>query len=189
MNMKADTILNPTVTSGTMRITIPRYGSTGMKIYPLISVTTDGWNMTSPKKPGISNRMKATGSDSRLSMTHPLCGTSNKLIRKNIFERKESLINEYKKTSFGNPSYKKGDLVIFKFSRTVHGENGPVNEDREIIGALEIIDAYGTFEQEEEASYDIYVQKENALYKHVVESAVVRKVRAALPEERMRWMY
>lgn len=68
----------------------------------------------------------------------------------------------------GNPKYKKDDLVKFKI--TYHD-----GKEYELEGKVEIIDRYGTFEQNEEVSYDILVEKvpwngEPCLIKHIVES-------------------
>ena len=40
------------------------------------------------------------------------------------------------------------------------------------VGTVEIIDAYGTFFQSEEPSYDVLVKEENCLYKHIRESNI-----------------
>ena len=42
-------------------------------------------------------------------------------------------------------------------------------------GTVWVVDAYGTMEQDEEASYDIWVEveEERCLYKHVRESKVI----------------
>ena len=44
--------------------------------------------------------------------------------------------------------------------------------DEKLVGVIEIIDSYGTFFQQEEVSYDIYVKSNNTLYKHIKESKV-----------------
>ena len=61
----------------------------------------------------------------------------------------------------GSPRYQYDDIVQF------------TNFDTVKTGNIAIIDAYGTFEQNEEPSYDIYVEEENCLYKHVRESWIV----------------
>lgn len=58
----------------------------------------------------------------------------------------------------GKPKYSRGQTVEFEI-------NG-----RTVKGKVEIIDAHGTFEQNEEVSYDIYSEEENMLYKHIRES-------------------
>ena len=63
----------------------------------------------------------------------------------------------------GLPKYKRGDIVFFKFF------------DKEVKGVVEIVDAYGTFEDDTDASYDIYVEDENTLYKHIRERSVYQK--------------
>ena len=63
-------------------------------------------------------------------------------------------------THLGYPKYKYKDTVSF------------LVEGKLKIGYVEYIDAWGTFEQAEEPSYDIYVASENCLYKHFRESKV-----------------
>ncbi|MGN0650676.1 MAG: hypothetical protein ACI4KM_09595 [Oscillospiraceae bacterium] len=62
----------------------------------------------------------------------------------------------------GKPKYKLGERVKFKC-------NGAW-----LVGVVEIIDSYGTFEQNEEVSYDILseLNGEPCLYKHIRESGV-----------------
>ena len=61
----------------------------------------------------------------------------------------------------GHPLFKLGDTVTFKW------DNGTKT------GTIAIIDKYGTFEQNNEVSYDILVENENTLYKHIVESLIL----------------
>lgn len=63
----------------------------------------------------------------------------------------------------GRPRYRYGDMVLF------------CGSDAEKVGKISIIDAYGTFEQREEPSYDIFVEEDNCLYKHISESEIVGK--------------
>lgn len=42
----------------------------------------------------------------------------------------------------------------------------------EKIGSIEIIDRYGTFFDPSDVSYDILVEAENCLYKHITEKLV-----------------
>ena len=65
------------------------------------------------------------------------------------------------------PKYEKGDVVRFQFSSNMDA----------LEGMIEIVDRYGTFEQNEEPSYDIYRFENNTLYKHVRESTVTEFVR------------
>lgn len=60
----------------------------------------------------------------------------------------------------GKPKYTYDDEVKF------------VIDGKEVCGKIAIIDAYGTFEQNEEVSYDIFVESENTLYKHIRESSL-----------------
>lgn len=67
----------------------------------------------------------------------------------------------------GYPKYAKGENVGFIFDKGA----GSIKECQ---GSIYLIDAYGTFEQNEEASYDIISMNEGekCLYKHVRESSV-----------------
>lgn len=69
----------------------------------------------------------------------------------------------------GKPKYKKGDIVKFAFRKP--------DKEIERVGYVYIVDAWGTFDQAEEPSYDIMVETDDCLYKHVRESSVtlVRK--------------
>lgn len=58
------------------------------------------------------------------------------------------------------PKFKRNDMVVFKIG------------DDEKCGMIQIVDAYGTFEQEDEPSYDICVEEENCIYKHIRETAI-----------------
>ena len=66
----------------------------------------------------------------------------------------------------GKPRFKREDLVTFTFN--IEGEI------QKIDGVIYIVDAYGTFEQNEEPSYDIEAlyRGEVTLFKHVRESEV-----------------
>ena len=71
--------------------------------------------------------------------------------------------------------YKKGDVVKFEFG-----------EDEDILeGEIRIIDKYGTFEQNEEPSYDIYRLENNTLYKHIRQSSVIEVVKHKEKENAM----
>ena len=39
-----------------------------------------------------------------------------------------------------------------------------------------MVDAYRTFEQSVEPSYDVFVEEDNCLYKHICESDIIKKV-------------
>lgn len=58
------------------------------------------------------------------------------------------------------PKYNYGDIVRFK-------NNGEIK-----FGKIEIIDSNGTYFQKEEPSYDIMVNDEQCLYKHIRESFI-----------------
>lgn len=57
----------------------------------------------------------------------------------------------------GYPKYKRGDIVSF------------IIDGRKITGYIEIVDAFGTFGDSSDVSYDIMVESENTLYKHIKE--------------------
>lgn len=69
------------------------------------------------------------------------------------------------------PKYKYGDVVSFFI--VMPGET----EKTQFEGYVYIVDRYGTFEQNEEPSYDIFVPHMNTLFKHFREHLVefVRK--------------
>lgn len=56
-------------------------------------------------------------------------------------------------------------------------------------GYIEIVDAYGTFEQKEEPSYDIMVYPDDCLYKHVRESMIECALEETDPGVRGRLVY
>lgn len=58
----------------------------------------------------------------------------------------------------GKPKYKIGDDVSF----TLENDNKK--------GEIYIVDKYGTFEDDSDVSYDIFVKSDNVLYKHVKET-------------------
>ena len=73
----------------------------------------------------------------------------------------------------GNPKYKIDDIVTFELLD---------NDDKKyrVTGYVYIVDAYGTFEQNEEPSYDVMVEhsimdNKPCLYKHVRESYIVEE--------------
>ena len=66
----------------------------------------------------------------------------------------------------GKPKYQRNDVVSFEI------------DGKQRSGFVYIVDAYGTFFQTEEASYDVMVEEENGrcLYKHIPESCVLQKM-------------
>ena len=62
----------------------------------------------------------------------------------------------------GKPKFKKADWVKFELKGEV------------IEGEIWQVDAYGTFFQTKEPSYDIFSSKKNMLYKHIEESCVTK---------------
>lgn len=80
------------------------------------------------------------------------------------------------------PKYNYGDYVRFKLNDS-DGQGGVIEVTRE--GAIEIIDANGTFMRPGVTSYDIYCLADNTFYKHCPESIVIEKLRDAKDEERL----
>ena len=69
----------------------------------------------------------------------------------------------------GKPKYKAGEEVCFVWGK---------DKDQEAKGRICIIDAYGTWEQRKEVSYDILGSKseepdKRILFKHIKESEIV----------------
>lgn len=60
----------------------------------------------------------------------------------------------------GKPQYKVNDSVQFLFG----------NEKKQ--GVVYIVDAYGVYEDKSDVHYDILVEPENCLYKHIHERLV-----------------
>lgn len=81
--------------------------------------------------------------------------------------------------------YKIGEKVQFTISPVKDWNGNVVKEARIIHGVVEIIDPRGTFEQNEEPSYDLYNREDNTLYKHIRQSAIEKSLGMALPEERI----
>lgn len=67
--------------------------------------------------------------------------------------------------NLGRPQYQKGEIVYFDFNSG--------REVQEKTGKIEVVDAYGTYFQKDEVSYDILGR--DGLYKHIVESKVRKK--------------
>lgn len=63
----------------------------------------------------------------------------------------------------GKPKFKVNDWVSFNW------------KGKEIEGEVWVVDAYGTFFQTKEPSYDVFSPKENMLYKHMEESCLTKK--------------
>lgn len=70
----------------------------------------------------------------------------------------------------GKPKYKKNDIVSFKIRRD--------NQEYTLTGEVYIVDRWGTFEDDSDASYDIMVKESNfpvqhpCLFKHIGEASV-----------------
>ena len=64
----------------------------------------------------------------------------------------------------GKPLYKLGQCVEFVCNGITY------------TGRIEIVDAYGTFGQNEEPSYDIFAEDENLFCKHIRESDIIKLI-------------
>lgn len=82
----------------------------------------------------------------------------------------------------GKPKYDYNDIVSFKIKMSED-----VSE-RDYEGSVAIIDRYGTFEQNEEPSYDVYVDELRCLFKHIRESCLTY-VRKGTEEESLDHLY
>lgn len=89
----------------------------------------------------------------------------DKIIQMFLDSEKE-FIEKQKKRNLPKAKYKYKDVVKFQYG------------DIEKVGEVYIIDKYGTWEQHEEPSYDIYIKEENMLYKHIRQKYVVELVKA-----------
>lgn len=63
----------------------------------------------------------------------------------------------------GHPKYSRGDIITFD----AKDRNG---NELHVTGKIRVVDAYGTFFQDEEPSYDAYDEANEILYKHIRES-------------------
>lgn len=66
----------------------------------------------------------------------------------------------------GKPKHKAFDKVEFT-----------IYENDTRIGVIYAVDKYGTYYDKSDVSYDIFVEEENMLYKHINEKYVKRKIR------------
>lgn len=64
----------------------------------------------------------------------------------------------------GKPKFDYGDVVTFKVA-------GGIKQ-----GTIAIIDEYGTFFDDSDVSYDIFVKEDNCLYKHFREDYLLEKI-------------
>lgn len=64
----------------------------------------------------------------------------------------------------GKPKFELNDKVSFTL------------QEKTIDGVVYIVDAYGTFENPNEVSYDVFSEDENILYKHIPER-LIKKVK------------
>ena len=103
------------------------------------------------------------------------------------------MINRFTGKEMPDVLYKKKDLVRFKITVPDQRPSDYPTYDEyyadrknftfstiEMIGTIAIVDCYGTFEQNDEPSYDIYVQNfrdsgEDMFVKHVCQSRIICK--------------
>ena len=62
----------------------------------------------------------------------------------------------------GEPKFNYKDQVYFH----IEGED---NKPKKLYGEIYIIDAYGTFFDDSDVSYDVYVPDQDIIYKHIPE--------------------
>lgn len=92
--------------------------------------------------------------------------TIENVFLKYLKEENEAFKKKMANRKIPAPLYEYGDWVKFKikmFDDTA---------EQEYTGQVAIVDRYGTFEQNEEPSYDIYVEDMNCLFKHFRQSQV-----------------
>lgn len=72
-----------------------------------------------------------------------------------------------KNIMIGKPKYNYNDTVSFVIDNKVK------------TGTVYIVDEYGTFEDDSDVSYDIMVEEEQTLYKHIKESPSLKLIKRA----------
>lgn len=70
----------------------------------------------------------------------------------------------------GNPKYKIGDIVEFKC------------DEQTKVGIVAIVDRFGTFENNNDVSYDILNKEDKVLYKHFQEPTIIKVIGSVNPE-------
>jgi hypothetical protein len=70
----------------------------------------------------------------------------------------------------GNPKYKIGDIVEFKCNEQIK------------VGVVAIVDRFGTFENNNDVSYDILNKEDKVLYKHFQEPTIIKVIGSINPE-------
>jgi hypothetical protein len=74
----------------------------------------------------------------------------------------------------GKPKYEYGDIVEFLI-------NGEIK-----TGIVEIIDEWGTFENDSDVHYDVLCTEEKTLYKHLIEYSIIRCI-GKCDDKRLVW--
>lgn len=64
----------------------------------------------------------------------------------------------------GHPKYSYRDIVTFKINKEIKE------------GIVFIIDKFGTFMDDSDVFYDLYVKSDKALYKHIKENGIIEKI-------------
>ena len=95
--------------------------------------------------------------DKKVDSTHTL-------LYRSIISLEDTDTDFSKVPRIGHPMYRHGDIVTFMLW------NGEV-----VTGKIMVVDACGTFEQSEEPSYDIQSEEKKCLYKHILESEIIRR--------------
>ncbi len=72
----------------------------------------------------------------------------------------------------GKPKYKIGQIVSFEVDMRNRSTQEVVTETKE--GLIVVVDTYGTFEDNTDVSYDVFVSDENCIYKHVREDFIIK---------------
>lgn len=131
-----------------------RTWSPSLKVRTQVSTAVSVYVGSSPTLPTICLRVRV---DLRC---HPA-----KVVCERLHRWFESIRKRYE-VMLGNPKFKKNDNVSFEF-------DGVIKQ-----GYVYIVDAYGTFFQADEPSYNVMVENEKYLYKHIPESWVREYMKA-----------
>lgn len=74
----------------------------------------------------------------------------------------------------GKPKYHENDLVEFQWLKDKPNK----------VGIVYIVDKWGTLSDNSDVSYDILLEEENMLYKHISERFVVKYLGNVLKDEK-----
>ena len=65
-----------------------------------------------------------------------------------------------------------------KLKEVLYGYNDKVSviiDEKQYTGIIEIIDSFGTYFDNSEPHYDIFIEKDNLLIKHVPQSIIIKE--------------